>query len=168
MALVKSRYWLVVAVLAAAVGGQEQTKAIRLKSEAWEVTRVAAAIVKSGAFGKPAAPMQERMLEIEISSEYIGPEAELTPPTVAVVGASGAEYKPLKGYTAVNAESMGSVAGHFGWLMSAADDIPIAKRLSRGTSLPGVIYYVAVPDREPGATLKLRFADVKPFPLNAK
>jgi hypothetical protein len=168
-ALLGGPKWILAVALSAAQGlGAEQSKPIVHKSKVWDVRAVAAVIVRHGAIGKPAAPPESQMIEIEITSEYIGPEAEVPPPSVAVVGASGAEYKPLRGYTAVNAEAMGVMVEHLGWLMSSSDKTPKSKRLRPGTSLTGVIHYVAVPQREAVASLKLQFADVEPFLLKAK
>jgi hypothetical protein len=134
------------------------------KSRAWSVVVVSAQKYTWTLEGLDqwGPPMDAFNLVLELRFEYVGPEAPIDPPHVAVVNDQG-ERRGMRGTVSMDSSELDALD----WLLSASGKSPtklVLKTGARFGSKTPVTYYIAnIPKNS--ADLKLVFGDVPPFSI---
>jgi hypothetical protein len=132
------------------------------KSQTWSVVVVSAqkytwTLEGLDQWGPPADAFN---LVLELRFEYVGPEAAVDPPQVAVVNEQG-ERRGMRGTVSTGSSELDALD----WLLSATRTEPTKLALKTGarfgSKTPVTYYFANIPTNS--ANLKLVFGDVPPF-----
>jgi len=142
----------------------DQGKGAGGESKTWRVVVVSAerytwALPGIDEYGPPA---DEFNLVLKLAIEYVGPDAEVRAPYVAVLDGKGKEHTMRAAVTVASSD-----LNALDWFMSAADSQPHtlpAKTGQRfGTKAPVTYYLWGIP--KDSGDIKLRFGDVPAFAI---
>ena len=145
----------------------EQGKGAGGESKTWRVVVVSAekytlALPDIDQYGPPA---DEFNLVLKLAIEYVGPDADISAPEVAVVDDKGKEYR-MRG-TVEMAVADSADMKVVGWLLSAThrqpDNLPLKTGQKVGPKSPVTYYFAGIP--KDSQEIKLRFGDVPAFTI---